>query len=250
MNELYNPEKLKHITEVFNATIYSLRDGNYGRISELAGKTALRIGNKEILVAPGQEKIPAVAMTNFFLHEFEEAGIIKYLPVLSLHADKFLTSSQPQRQADLIRTISVADQFPLNGFAHRFLQAYSQALGPQQLWLEDNQLPPVDFDPRSNTPQEIIAQLIGQPYVLTDVGFLDWQKAIADYSHFSKSPHEQSVLENLNHNQTHFISVRQHFVPMLHQTALSYLGNDYLTKFSPDQRAETTAMALLGISLT
>lgn len=116
--------------------------------------------------------------------------------------------------AELVRTISVAVQFPDRGYCRPLREVYREALEMQKQWLVHNRSSGTLHDPRYFPQSTIIQNILGKSGYYSDFGFGDWQKAIdmfldeedLDPTHVSKD--RIRVLNELLSNRDSFILSR------------------------------------------
>lgn len=79
--------------------------------------------------------------------------------------------------SDIIRTVSIAVQFP-NCFDRRIREVYASALDDQQAWMVKSPYDGYPLDPRVEPYDEIIRKLLGDKAYFSDFGYFDWQRAL------------------------------------------------------------------------
>ena len=79
--------------------------------------------------------------------------------------------------SDIIRTVSIAVQFP-KCFDRRIREVYASALDDQQAWMVKSPYDGYPLDPRVEPYDEIIRKLLGDKAYFSDFGYFDWQRAL------------------------------------------------------------------------
>lgn len=237
------------MTHRFNEAIYGLRDSGLEGIEDIAGRVVPRITRGEIQTAAPASGTIMPAATSFYMHEIPGTRVAIYTPIILIDPSRMMGSSLAVAQADLVRTISVADQYPHDGFQKRLRDVYAQALERQRFWLEQQNAVEVEHDPRSGHQEEILFRILGEDYYYTDFGWDDWLKAAETISNLGgHTEHQQQVIEELRGSMGHFLGVREKFIPEAHSQAMKAGASKYL-EMSQDQRAEAAATVLFGISV-
>ena len=102
----------------------------------------------------------------------EMEGVILVDPI------RFRSSKVDTLDAELVRTISVAVQFPDRGYCRPLREVYREALEMQKQWLVHARSSGTLHDPRYFPQSVIIQNIMGKSGYYSDFGFADWQKAI------------------------------------------------------------------------
>ena len=234
---------------IFHDAIHRMRTSGVEGVSDMAGRTADWINRRETRVI-ATDSIPTV--TDFNLVEYIPGDNGYYAPAIFVNIEKILVSTSEEIQADLARTVAIADQFPANGFERRYREVYGRALDAQEQWLDrTSSASEIELDPRKTDREVLLKMLLGEERYYGDVGIEDWQKAVdGDMKGSKMDLNRTNLLNRLRVNLDHFIVVRHRFVPMNFQTAIEHLGEKrYKEEWSHDERAKVTAASLLDISI-
>jgi hypothetical protein len=240
-----NPIQLA--TRIFDESIYGIRDSDIPGVNDAARRTVDRIRNREIFVVANNQTFNIPTVTGFDLAAVPGPQSM-YAPVVVMDLGKVLGSRSELIKGDLVRTIAIADQYPVNGFQRRYKEVYTTALEAQTNWLETTRTPTVPLDPRTTDREALLRTLLGDARYFSDVGFQDWQKAIEDYRKSDMDTSVDPLLDQLKDATGHFMVMRQRFVPMNHRIALRKNRGEYL-KWNAEKRTEAVAYMLIGASL-
>lgn len=245
MTHKENP--LENVSHRFDTEIRRISNSSVEGINVIAQRMIDKKRKGEIALI-GNATRPTV--TDFVLAAVSPEPYVMYAPVISINIDKMMSAHSGLIQADLVRTLAVADQFPSNGYQRRYHEVYSDALQLQRTWLETidspNELP---FDPRIMDQKMLLKLLLGDAKYYSDVGFADWQKAIDDYGTTVSGHPERKTLATLRPDVNHFLSVRERFIQLNFDNAMQHFGKRYTSELDEENRAEATAYVLMGISL-
>jgi len=144
--------------------------------------------------------------------------------------------------------VSIADQYPFNGYERRMREVYTQAIQVQRKWLEMSNGYKIVNDPRDYDDEGLIMLLISEDEFYSDVGFEDWLRAIDTYTALPLGEKEKELAESFRDKKAHFLAIRARFTSMMHEQAMQIDRKKYM-KLSSLERSEAVAMALLGIPL-
>src|SRR5215469_11302615 len=112
----------------FNNAIYGLFESQVPDIDGLARRVEQRIRTGEIMGVASSKRFFSPATTGFdFLH-VPQASQVLFNPVIVVDPEKMLSDNPDKIQADMIRTLALADQFPHNGYQRRYRESYADAL--------------------------------------------------------------------------------------------------------------------------
>lgn len=98
--------------------------------------------------------------------------------VILVNPFRFTSSKVDTVAAELVRTISIAVQFPDRGYCRPLREVYREALEMQKQWLVHTRSSGTLHDPRYFPQSVIIQNIMGKSGYYSDFGFADWQKAI------------------------------------------------------------------------
>jgi hypothetical protein len=249
---MFSAEQQKASIERVQEAIYGIQDFGTSEVSSMAKDINGRISKKELVLVPSSNITqPRLIPTDFDMHEISSQSTREFTGALILDIGKILSLPSKALQADLVRTVAVASQYPYNGYQERYRTVYSKALSIQKDWMTQWGTMKVEVDPRESTDEELLLKILGEERFYTDTGFTDWIKASTDYYNVAAKhlTHDERVkLVNSAYSMDQFLSVRHAFTSMAHNTALSVIGNDYLDTYSQEQRSSATAMLFLGLS--
>lgn len=237
------------LTQKFDEAIYGLKDSNVEGVNQMALRCVDRIRNGELLVMGNNRVFAIPSVTGFSLMEIPFSMRQMYIPAIVIDIPKVLAASDEALKGDLARTVAVADQSPDKGYQRRLRVVYQEPLEAQANFLDETRTPPIDFDPRGADRADLIRELIGDARYYSDTGFDDWQKAIRDYCLSEQDPSILPILDQLQENVGHFVSVRQRYTPMNYQAARQAVGERYITGWDEEKRAEVLVYALMGASV-
>jgi len=108
----------------------------------------------------------------------------RLVPTILINAQQMhlLRNGDPDKfkmyfQADLLRTIAIADQYPAS-YGNYLQSVYNYGLELQKRWLERWKVGRVFNDPRHINRRKLLKKLLGKPFYELDIDFLHWQKEI------------------------------------------------------------------------
>ncbi len=241
-----NHEQLQElITNKFNTAIYGLRDANIPGVSEIADRFVARIRDQELLVVGKTPAAVCPSVTGFDLGVVRPIPHLLLRPTIVIDMGKVLESSNETMQADLIRSLAIADTFPDKGYEHRLHRVYANALEVQKTWLETHDVKRLTFDPREREQEEMLPHLMGQRRYYTDFGIDDWRAACDKVVDDPKMQKHAAALRN---SVGQVITMRQEYTKFMYQESLRR-GGDF-SKKTADERAELMATAMVGMTLT
>jgi hypothetical protein len=191
-----------------------------------------------------------IPMTDLNLqNETDPEGRRILLPCLTINIPAFLETSPEVRQADLVRTLAVLDQFPLNGFQRRQREVYGDALMVQKAWLQGREVPTMDdYDPRDVPESDLVQNIIGDEFFFSDTGFVDYTQT-ADLIPIKGGVAARKITLARKDPRA-FLIVRSLYTPGIHDKLAQTHGSLYPTGFSSDKRAEAVGMSLLIVAAT
>ena len=91
---------------------------------------------------------------------------------------RFRSSKVGTVDAELVRAVSVAVQFPDRGYCRPLRDVYREAIEIQHQWLNAMQISATMHDPRVMPMSVIIQNILGKQGYYTDFGFGDWNSAL------------------------------------------------------------------------
>lgn len=240
---------LQVATRIFDESIYGIRDSQIEGLNNIAGRTANRIRKGELFVVVNNSDFNIPTITGFDLAEIAPGPRAKYVPVIVVDMGKILDEKPETVKGDLVRTVAIADQYPLNGFQRRYKAVYEDALQAQTKWLISTNTPNIFLDPRTTDRETLFQDLLGDARYFSDFGFEDWQKAIEDYRKSGQDIGAIPILDQLKEATAQFLVMRQRFIPINYYVARQKIGEAYLNEWDADKRAETMAYSLMGASI-
>lgn len=242
---MINPEqKMALVTQKFDSAISTVRDSGIPAISEIAHHAVDKISKGDIAVMAKHPLYDIPSITGFSLFELPVARGTVYKPLVVIDPDKILSSDSKVIQADLVRTLGIAHQFPVNGYERRLSDVYDDALELQKKWLERHDVF-LEFDPRTMQQEELKRKLMGNDHYYMDTGFADWQQVIAKQLTMP-GPFMQKLRE-LEQDKNFFLILRQKLSPIHYQVLLKQMSpEEYLQR---ENRVETNATLLVGNAL-
>lgn len=235
------------ITRRFDTAIYAIRDSGISPISAIAQESVQRIRRKELLLTVSDSFTQPTA-TAFGFFQFPESPRSEMLPLISLNP-MVLNADPANFQHDLVRSLAIAGQYPFSGYERRLRRVYTDALDLQSEWLDNQGVGRLDYDPRTQSREDLLKQLLGKERFYTDTGFADWQAVIDELAADSGYLKERGALELLRDAKAHFLVIRHRFTGINHQAAIQAKGEVAYRAMDDDTRAKWFAAALVGASL-
>lgn len=212
----------------------------------IAINVAARLSKGTITYEIPSSELPCPSLTAFDL-TFQDPGTEPVLrPVLVINPTAILTASDAQRDADLLRTFAVADQYPRD-YADSYSQIYDRALDTQQRWLEANKIQDkLLFDPRIQDRETIKKKLLGEKRYVCDASIRDWDKACDSPLTKAYLPKGETI-DEIRRNTQLFIVRRQAYTPTIYSRLRSEYRN--FSTMSHRFRARINGSAYLAITL-
>jgi len=217
--------------------------------SELAHNFAIRVNEGELGIAKYLDSPDNPFITSVDLIPIIPGDQTQYLPFLIFDEERLLSINSHELDADLVRTMAIADQLPLRGYQERYKKVYKKALNIQLEWLKRSNISEIPNDPRAFGKDELLKLLLGEVRYRSDVGFNDWVGAIEKLKKGNIDNETFTMLENLKNQPGHFVAVRKRFLQTIDEQAMLSLGRNYEIFWDEDRRANTAAHALVGLSL-
>lgn len=234
---------------VFNQSVQRISGAEDVEISQVAIRCQERIKAGELVVVGNLPIFHVPSITGFDLVEIAGGPVQMYAGVVVADIPKLMAASPENVDADLVRTLAIADQYPERGFQRRLRTVYEEALKLQTSWLEKTGPGDVEYDPRRWDKDGLIKDLLGEARFYSDCGFDDWKKAIEDHRKLEKNPGVVKELNMLENSAAHFMTFRQRYSSMNYQMALQAGKQRFIDEMGQDERALTTASLFMGISL-
>ncbi len=228
----------------FDRAIYTISEAGVPGISDMAKRSLIRLDAGELGLRTNIPDFVSPSITGFVLDVAPRSAELRGAIILDI--GKMCESSDEKIQADLVRTLAVADTFPDNGYQDRLHTVYSNALDTQKTWLEQQDSNPIPFDPRSNKREDLIKQFMGKQHYSSDFGIEDWNKACDFWADDPDMQHPN--LPGLSDNIGQMISMRYEYTHLLYDAFLKS-GVDF-SKNPADERAKFMANGMVGMVLT
>ncbi len=192
-------------------------------------------------------------VTSFSVNVQEKAGKEVVIGLILADQDKLLNLPQEESTADLVRTVSIANKFPRNGYQNRLRYITNTAIDVQTEWLDTIKSPPLkNLDPRNMDRDKLLQHVMQYQYSF-DTGLNDWLAQIDNAlqsGRISKSQEKYLVL--LKKDIDRFVLYRTQFGPDVYLSLIDKYGERFLNQFLPDYTriASIAAQALLEKVLT
>lgn len=201
----------------------------------LTGPAIGKIEGQKLLVVSSYSLMPSA--TSFELRRVPDSSILT--PHIVVDEKKVINGSI-KNAADLVRTLSIVEQYPLNGFQRRLKDVYADALGVQADWLNKTGTDVIPLDPRGQKKEDLIRKLLGDERYYSDVGFEDWQRAIDNFWQIGQDIAIFDALNKLRESTMSFIAKRNE---------CGGLAGKRLSGLSEDEIARETANKMVLSSL-
>jgi len=249
------PQILKEARGRFDRAVTRIKDSKVAGISEMAERLEARMSQGELPVVyergADRPMVTEVRLQNVGSEERPE-----YVPTIVINVAKILGGSmklgkvQDALAGDLVRTLSIAETVPLNGYQNRKQSVYAAAIETESRWLTETHTVNLAMnDPRITPVEEMLLNLLGDSEYYTDTGWEDFKAALEAYKQEPGiTDREIEDIDILLQNPGHFVATRERFTSMMYQVAISQMGEEY-KQLSVARRAETSAYNLLGMSL-
>lgn len=240
-----NPE-FSLAVEIFSKALFGLRDSGVDDVASLARNTIQRINNKSLIPAIKGAHFYAPSTTTFY--EFDNQDIQRFQALIVLNIDYLRGDHLKKTKADLLRTLYIANQYPLNGFERRRYVVMQEALNMQRDWLEESKTPVLLFDPREDAEEYLIEKLLGEENYYMDVGFEDWQSAVDAFAAKQTSEAIRFKILGYREDVGTFVKARAKWGKVIHEKAVEMNDEFYFQRTTADSRARAAAMAMIVLT--
>lgn len=145
---------------------------------------------------PEDERATLTGVT-FFPHP---RNMRQAMPIIFVDIGKVLGSRDEVVQADLVRTLAVAEQCIGDGrsAAGSYRDTYLRALREQREWLEQSGMAHLPaLDPRVEDNETLLSGVLGDSRYLSDVSLYNWEQAVATILAGKPTTMESSLYKNL-----------------------------------------------------
>jgi hypothetical protein len=245
-------DRLSQVISTFDSAIYGLRDSDVPQIVDISGRSVARIApgpNQELMTGLNSDLFNIPGITGFAMIQVPEVSPPQYGALIVIDAGRILTYPKEEVQADLVRTLGIADQVPVNGFERRLHTVAGDALDLQKLWLAAHPTKLHLLDPDRTGREALIRKILGEKRYFADTGFADWQQAVDGFLGDRQFRAYHGKFRLLRDNRHHFAATREQAIEFAYDQAMMYAGDTYLT-LSADIRARASAMAMASTILT
>lgn len=136
----------------------------------------------------------------------------KFKPRILFNPSEVLFFGKDKLGADLVRTLSVASQYPTQGYQRRMSDVYEDALNLQARYLDKREMGSVPFDPRVENRGEVRREVLGDIRFFYDCGFVDFQRALGSmhYETEQDRDNEERVSLSLFQSPESFVIAREY----------------------------------------
>lgn len=210
----FGEREIREATSVFDEAIYGIRDSGVDRVAKIAGRVVEKIRGRDILIIGNNEEFLSPSVTGFRLIHIPDPSREIYMGGIVLDVPSMLSAGVSAVRNDLVRSLGVAEQFPLSGFERRLAEVYEDAFGLQANWLNAMKVVKVDLDPRVENHDDLRRKLLGDVWYYMGFGLKDWKEAIERRKRGGVSRSEREALEMLANSAADFVSRRERIINM------------------------------------
>ena len=211
--------------ERYNREVQELRRSVGGELGEFINRNLDRISKEHIFLSGTNAGSNIPGVFGFYLEEFTDGveGDTVLIPTIVINTDTFFHVPSPVLQADLVKVLSILDQYPFNGYERRLTDVYSDALTVQRKWVQQVgesdavPYPPEDFDDedKQEFDEGIIKYFLGEEHYYCDAGFDDFLDVINELER--ARTYDATILSILKKDKRTFIGVRHKYAEIFYQ---------------------------------
>lgn len=139
--------------------------------------------------------------------------------VIVLDPYRMSSASDEAIDSELVRTVSVAVQYPGRGFNRPLRLVYNEAVDMQKVWLEANHVRGALLDPRIYDRKVLLKNILGPHVYYADFGYTHWKDALAkmesdkDHEGDPEAAERNRVIAELMNDHNAFVLWRARMTP-------------------------------------